>query len=84
MEYLEETETSSIPRTPDLELSVKDQYQLGALTFLEQDLTQVMETVGEKPISLAQETLTESLKTPGTDSEMESGQPSPTPVCLQL
>ena len=39
---------ASILRTPDLELRVEDQYQLEALTFLEQVIMHVMERVGEK------------------------------------
>ena len=67
MEYQQEAEMSPIPRTPDLELSLEDKYQLGALTFLEQVLTQVIGRVGEKPTSPAHGILTGSRNTLETD-----------------
>ena len=79
MEYQEDTEMSPILITTDLKLSVEDQHWLGALTFLEQVLTQVIERVSKKPTSQTHGTLTESINTLGTDALIESEQPPPTP-----
>ena len=75
---------SPILKTPHLELSVEDQFWLGALKCLEQVLTQVIEIVGDKPTSLAQGTLRESINTLETDLEIESDQPPQPKICLQL
>ena len=69
-----DTETSLVSITPDLNLSVEELW-LGALTILEQVITQVVERVGEKstPPGL------EIVHTLETDSEMEFKQLTPTP-----
>ena len=78
MEY-QDAEMPPIPITPDLKLSAEDQHWLGALTFLGQVLTQVLERLCEKPTSPEHGTLTESTNTMETQLDIEFEQPPLTP-----
>ena len=79
MEYQDKAEISPVLRTPNLKPRVEDQYQLETLACLEYMLTQVLEKVGERTISPAQEVLTESINTSESNLEIDSYQPPLTP-----
>ena len=74
MEYQEDVEMSPVIKTPDLELSTEEQHWFWALkffiTFLRQIIMQVVERVGENPTSSVHASLTDSINTPDTESEM--------------
>ena len=66
MEYPRDAAMSLLHITPDLNLSVEES-RLGALTILEQVITQVIKKVGEKTSPLEHE----PVHTLETDSKME-------------
>ena len=74
MEHQRDTEMLLVPITPNLNPSVEESW-LGALTILEQVITQVIEKVGEKSTPPEHD----FVHTLETDSEMEFKQLSPTP-----
>ena len=74
MEYPRDTVMSLVHITPDLNPSVEES-RLGALTILEQVITQVIEKVGGKTTPFEHELV----HTPETDSKMEFEQLPPTP-----
>ena len=73
MEYPRDTEMSIVHITPDLNLSVEESW-LGALTILEQVITQVIKRVSEKSTPPEHE----FVHTLEADSEMEFEQLPPT------